>query len=83
MLNEDDFRRLVSGRIARPEAFADGKSVRVEIGLKDIGFHRMDLAIRDAACEVADHGVNPEDRVFTDEEEGITTPAEPAEGEAT
>lgn len=83
MLNEEDFRRLVSGRIARPEAFSEGQPVRVEIALKDIGFHRMDLAIRDAVGESGGRDGDPADWVFTNDEEGITTPAEPAEGEAT
>jgi hypothetical protein len=47
-LGEDDFRRLVMGRVIETEAKVRGTPFFVQIALQDIGFDRMTLALRDA-----------------------------------
>ena len=53
ILNEQDFRDLVAGRIARPAAhdMRASHAVDVEIALSDIGWVRMMKLIREAAGE--------------------------------
>lgn len=69
MLDEEDFRRLVCGLIVKVDEEVRGTPVLVQIALKDIGFDRMAVAIRDA-IEGGAYQNRPADRIF----EGIVEP---------
>jgi NOL1/NOP2/fmu family ribosome biogenesis protein len=50
-LDEQDFRKLVAGRVVEVEAVSQGKRFWIQIGLKDIGWDSMVQALRDAGDE--------------------------------
>lgn len=75
-LGLDDFRRLVSGRIIETEVGVRGTRVWIQIGLLDIGFENMTLALRDAIEGAAVDADRPADRIFNDIVEPGTRPAE-------
>lgn len=48
MLDEDDFRSLVAGGVVQAGMRVRGADALVQIALKDIGWDRMTVALRDA-----------------------------------
>lgn len=78
MLDEEDFRRLVCGLIVKAEEEVRGTPVTVQIALKDIGFDRMAVAVRDA-IEGGAYQVRPADRIFEDIVEPGVRPLDPDE----
>lgn len=63
MLDEDDFRALVSGKVVRCGIKVRGAPALVQFALKDIGWDRMVESLRDAVEEhaVAEPFVTPEE----------------------
>jgi hypothetical protein len=51
MFDEDDFRTLVAGGVVKARMKVRGSRALVQIGLKDIGWDRMTMALRDAIEE--------------------------------
>ena len=87
LLGEEDFRRLVSGRIVESEAGVRGTRVWIQLALQDIGFDRMTVALRDAIEGSATDDGRPADHIFTDIIEPGARPADqdnesPTEGES-
>ena len=48
MFNEDDFKTLVAGGVVKARLKVRGAPALVQVGLKDIGWDRMTMALRDA-----------------------------------
>ncbi len=51
MFDEDDFRSLVAGGVVKARMKVRGAPALVQVGLKDIGWDRMTVALRDAIEE--------------------------------
>lgn len=67
-LDEQDFRRLVAGRIVEIEIKFRDQPVWVQLGLKDIGFAAITAAVNDAMKGGAAKEPRPADKILEDEE---------------
>lgn len=68
-LDEQDFRRLVAGRIVEVEVKYRDQPVWVQIGLKDIGFPAIAGAVNDAMKGGAAKEPRPADKLLDSEPE--------------